>query len=892
MPEGDWQPGDEAQSLYPADGQWYNCTIQRVNHDGTYKVHWDDFQSFSRVTDSNVKSREAKPDPLKEAMYFGMDPGTMTYSHSLEAVKQLEMQQAVADAKKRGEKVDLSILEPAMKKRKLNTGATARAEINKRFWDDEDFRHIQFLNLDGQLAEYPGDPALQAECDKKAANGTDGVSEDSGKRGPLRTTFEDVPLGCKVDALWPDDGYWYPGEIIEVFEKEGKVKVQYFGFDDLDDRMLYPSYCRRRDSLYPPGVPVQARWVNGAYYDGGVIHGINEDQTYEIFWPQFNSFSHEVPIEDLQPSSYPSSYALIYPNALKTHLGNWAGNQSFAWTPESDAFVPSKRYKRHPRSRSAVLDKSTQLCGVSYVAPSEEKGIQHPVYRSKQLSPDSIPAPTRVKAKLSLEALKKQIMLLTRIAYNKQTDGSKLRAIHNVRKNYLFNPNMREGLINDHDAQEFTGPGFMNVMEQLDSEIFLCIHLLWQNGEVVAVPGAMVDRLGVFKKSNVQLTLLATKENKPMSERNFVSTKPLMAVRLEYVLQHTSFVKLTSDEKQYLQALAEETAAYFNATVLPKYNKSAAALRTAELTSDRDTYSHIVCPKSQTIKGDRVAFVKTSISFNSKNLPGPYIRWIKEQNQLRFAERKPALEPTGKCGASLFTGVFSSPELDWVQSKVDGLAKMRKEGSLKPMTTHVVVKGGKARRVRMFFGARPLWTQDQLQRKDSNVAAGCRVDVDPLPNWIARRMVSRLVACGVVEKGYINAVQLDIFTDGSMGTENRLPCSSKIGRPFAAIQLFSASRYSLGTQGRHQENALAFIPLPRGGVLQFQKDSFFSDGIEHCMRSYDLSVKAATMLFYHYHDDCLQEANEYRDWQRANDVITEGELKGGKEMQLPEGMQW
>lgn len=887
MSVGDWQPGDEVQCLYLADGKWYSATIQRVNHDGTYKVHWDEFQCFSRVTDENIKEREKNQGAVESGI---LDP-TMTYSHSLKAVKMLEMQQAISDAKKRGEKVDLSILEPAAKKRKLNDGATARAEIYSHFWEDEDFENIQFFNEEFSRSKRSDHDPDNVPAEERTNHPDYLEKYGPAGKGLLATTFEDVNvIDTPVHACWPDDGYWYPGRVLDVHPEKGMLTIEYYGFDDMDNRKVHPSHVRRNDSLYPPGIPVQGRWVNGAFYDGGVIHGKNEDQTYEIYWPQFHSCSHNVPIQDLMESQYPATYALIYPGSLNFGT-KYYGNTSYCWEPCEKWFTSSRKYKRYPKSSPGPQDAPSNICGLSYVAPTEESGIQHPVYRMASADSNTIPLPTRVKATQTLESLKKTIMLMTRTKYEKETAGPRLAAIHKLRKQYLFNPSTREPILNEHNAQEFTGPGFMGVMEQLDSEIFLCLHLLWTGEAVVAPPGAMGDRANILKKSNVQLCLLATKENKSMAERTFVSTKPLMAVRLEFFMQHTSFVKLKVADRQYLQALCEITAAYFEKTVLPKYNKSAAALRTAELTADRDTYSHLMHPLSKTVQKGKHAFVKTDIAFNAKKIPVCYKRWIAEQNKFRAAEQLPALPMTGQCGASLFTGIFSAQELDWVEAKIEGLGKMKTDCKLKPMTTHTVVRGGEMRRMRMFFGARPLWTESQQSKSDSNIAAGVRMDVDGVPAWVTRRIVGRLVSCGILPANYVNVIQIDV-ADGTTGTESRLACSSRIKRPWVAVQLSAPSRYTFGTQKRHQENALSFVPLPRGGVLQFKEGGFFSDGVEHCMRPYDMHKKSVTLLLFHYHEECLLEAREHLAWCRQEGIPTEGDLKVPEKSELPEGQQW
>ena len=48
------------------------------------------------------------------------------------------------------------------------------------------------------------------------------------------------------------------------------------------------------------------------------------------------------------------------------------------------------------------------------------------------------------------------------------------------------------------------------------------------------------------------------------------------------------------------------------------------------------------------------------------------------------------------------------------------------------LRVRAVAKGGGLKRTKLFFGARYMWTRDQLAQQDSRVAGGVRVDVPPV----------------------------------------------------------------------------------------------------------------------------------------------------------------
>lgn len=62
-----------------------------------------------------------------------------------------------------------------------------------------------------------------------------------------------------------------------------------------------------------------------------------------------------------------------------------------------------------------------------------------------------------------------------------------------------------------------------------------------------------------------------------------------------------------------------------------------------------------------------------------------------------------------------------------------------------------------------------MWTRTQLQDPLANVAAGVRADVSQPPVWLKSSVEEPLVKNGIVEKGFINSVALNVYHDGSEG---------------------------------------------------------------------------------------------------------------------------
>ena len=68
-------------------------------------------------------------------------------------------------------------------------------------------------------------------------------------------------------------------------------------------------------------------------------------------------------------------------------------------------------------------------------------------------------------------------------------------------------------------------------------------------------------------------------------------------------------------------------------------------------------------------------------------------------------------------------------------------------------------------RTKTFFGARYLWTKDQMKEmKDSgksDEAAGIRVDVPPVPQWIIRMIQRPLEESGLLKKDFMNSAAIN-----------------------------------------------------------------------------------------------------------------------------------
>lgn len=91
-------------------------------------------------------------------------------------------------------------------------------------------------------------------------------------------------------------------------------------------------------------------------------------------------------------------------------------------------------------------------------------------------------------------------------------------------------------------------------------------------------------------------------------------------------------------------------------------------------------------------------------------------------------------------GVTTYTQIFSDDELKEIESMADQVQKMAHDDLLPKECYHDTLgRGGNLKRTKYFFGARYLWTKEQLSDPTSKRANGVRMDVPTRPSWMKVR---------------------------------------------------------------------------------------------------------------------------------------------------------
>lgn len=88
-------------------------------------------------------------------------------------------------------------------------------------------------------------------------------------------------------------------------------------------------------------------------------------------------------------------------------------------------------------------------------------------------------------------------------------------------------------------------------------------------------------------------------------------------------------------------------------------------------------------------------------------------------------------------GVTTYTEIFSHEELNAIEAMADAVQEMAQNNDLPEECFHETIgRGGNLKRTKYFFGARYMWTREQMADPNSKRAGGVRLDVPACPKWM------------------------------------------------------------------------------------------------------------------------------------------------------------
>ncbi|KAK9802889.1 hypothetical protein WJX73_002092 [Symbiochloris irregularis] len=268
------------------------------------------------------------------------------------------------------------------------------------------------------------------------------------------------------------------------------------------------------------------------------------------------------------------------------------------------------------------------------------------------------------------------------------------------------------------------------------------------------------------------------------------------------------------------------------------------------LIGTRDSFTYeLASVSSQVSKGGR-QYCKVEYFFQASQLPPNYLQVVaassKHGTAVSPSAPGPGLHPVG---ITTYTQVLSERELQDLEEAVDGVDAKAKAGLLPAQCFHTTVnRAGNPKRTKFFFGARYLWTHEQLSGGAARIAGGVRTDVPPPRPWMKEQAEAPLVQAGVLPPDFVDSWALNVYHDGSEGIQSHYDDAGRFMRPITSLRLFSDSRLSFGTQLYGYTNGAFSVDMPRGCVTVMQEGGYAANGIKHCVRPMDMTGKSAALI--------------------------------------------
>jgi len=222
--------------------------------------------------------------------------------------------------------------------------------------------------------------------------------------------------------------------------------------------------------------------------------------------------------------------------------------------------------------------------------------------------------------------------------------------------------------------------------------------------------------------------------------------------------------------------------------------------------------------------------------------------------------------PDYHVGVTTYNNFFSHEELSAIESKCYQTERDFFNNHFFPMTGQMTCTSERVRRTKFFFGARYMWTRQQLSEPHSMVGAGIRVDVSDRPRWIGDLVEKPMVDAGIMEKDFINSIAMNVYHDGKEGIAQHFDDAVRFKQPIFSLRIFSDSRLSFGSQLYGFCNGAFCIPMPRGCITILHEGSYAANGVKHCVRPIDMTGKSAAIIMRQMHHKVFNEAKIYDEF--------------------------
>lgn len=198
--------------------------------------------------------------------------------------------------------------------------------------------------------------------------------------------------------------------------------------------------------------------------------------------------------------------------------------------------------------------------------------------------------------------------------------------------------------------------------------------------------------------------------------------------------------------------------------------------------------------------------------------------------------------------------IWSEEEVSSIERDINGIKVLADSGKLKSGTVDRTPL-----RSKFFFGFGYTYGA-QISGKGKEELLPPEM-VDPIPDWIHKKLIARMEQKGVVEKGWINSAVVNDYQPGGMIVSHIDP-KQLFARPIFIATFFADGRLVFGVNfvfaGRKYSPEQSSPPkftahMPRGALTVME--GFSADGITHGIRPEDFDSRRVSIVLRHVYDD-------------------------------------
>ncbi|KAK0049286.1 RNA demethylase ALKBH5 [Biomphalaria pfeifferi] len=195
--------------------------------------------------------------------------------------------------------------------------------------------------------------------------------------------------------------------------------------------------------------------------------------------------------------------------------------------------------------------------------------------------------------------------------------------------------------------------------------------------------------------------------------------------------------------------------------------------------------------------------------------------------------------------------LFSADDCSEIEKKIDKVVKLSDIGLYKE---HTVDRA--PLRNKYFFGEGYTYGSQLTKRGPGSERLYSKGDVDEIPKWIHRLVITPLYKANVIPEGFVNSAVINDYKPGGCIVSHIDP-PHIFERPIVSVSFFSESALSFGCKFSFKpirvSKPVLTLPMARGCVTLLS--GYAADHITHCVRPEDIVSRRAVIILRRVRDD-------------------------------------